>query len=149
MKVRCLLVHMEMGGDNVVLAEGLFCPADTRLCPLVKTTFVSKAAQRIAVGCHQYIEGENLVLADLASQSGIVEAVLYRLAQTVNSIGIFDEIITVEMAQFGVGVVGLRCSLDVSGDGITRAACLHDVEYGVTHRQGAFACGTIGVYGFS
>ena len=46
MEVRCLLVHVEMGGDNVVLAESLFCPADTRLCPLVKTTFVSKAAQR-------------------------------------------------------------------------------------------------------
>lgn len=39
------------------------------------------------------------------------------LAQTVNSIGIFDEIITVEMAQFGVGVIGLGASLDVSGDG--------------------------------
>ena len=66
MKVRSLLVHVEMGGDNVVLAEGLFCPADTRLCPLVKTTFVSKASQRIAVRCQQHIEGEHLVLADLA-----------------------------------------------------------------------------------
>lgn len=147
--MRRLLVHVEMGGDNVVLAESLFCPADTRLCPLVKTTFVSKAAQRIAVRCHQHIEGEHLILANLARQSGIVETVLDSLAQTVNAIGILDEIIPVEMAQFGVSVVGLRGSLDVSGDGIARAACLHDVEYSVTHRQGAFACGTIGVYGFS
>lgn len=69
------------------------------------------------------MECEHLVLADLTSQSGIVEAVLYRLAQTVNVIGIFDEIISVEMAQFGVGVVGLRGSLDVSGDGVAGAIC--------------------------
>ncbi len=107
MEVRSLLVHVEMSGDNVVLAESLFCPAYTLPCPLVEETFIGKTAQRIAVGCHQHIECEHLVLADLASQTGIVEAVLYSLAQTDNAIGIFDEIITVEMAQFGVGVVGL------------------------------------------
>lgn len=48
----------------------------------------------------------------------MVKAVLDCLAQTVNSIGIFDEIIAVEMAQFGVGVIGLSASLDVAGDGI-------------------------------
>ena len=148
MKVWCLLVQVKMGGDNVVLTESLFCPADTRLCPFVETPFVGKAAQRIAVGCHQHMEGEHLVLADLARQSGIVETMLYSLAQTDNSIGISDEIISVEMAQFGVGVVGLRGSLDVPGDGVAGVACLHDVEYSVTHRQAAFACGTIGVYGF-
>lgn len=47
----------------------------------------------------------------------MVKAVLDCLAQTVNSIGIFDEIITVKMAQFGVGIVGLSASLDVSGYG--------------------------------
>ena len=118
MEVRSLLVHVEMSGDNVVLAESLFCPAYTLPCPLVEETFIGKTAQRIAVGCHQHSECEHLVLADLASQTGIVEAVLDSLAQTDNAIGIFDEIIAVEMAQFGVGVVGLRGSLDVSGDGV-------------------------------
>ena len=47
----------------------------------------------------------------------MVKSMLDCLAQTVNTIGIFDEIITVEMAQFGVGIVGLGASLDVSGDG--------------------------------
>ena len=149
MKVRCLLVHMEMGGDNVVLAEGLFCPADTRLCPLVKTTFVSKAAQRIAVGCHQYIEGENLVLADFPRQSGMVETVADCIAQTPDTFRVSDEILTVKVSQFGMGVVGLSASLDVSGDGVAGTACLHDMEYGVTHRQACFCRGTIAVYGFS
>lgn len=78
----------------------------------------------------------------------MVEAVLDSLAQTVNDIGIFDEIIAVEVSQFGMGVVGLGASLDVSGDGVAGTACLHDVEYGVTHRQARFCRGTIAVYGF-
>ena len=47
----------------------------------------------------------------------MVKSVPDCLAQTVNSIGIFYEIIPVEMSQFGVGVIGLGASLDVSGDG--------------------------------
>jgi len=47
----------------------------------------------------------------------MVKAMLDCLAQTVNSIGIFDEIIPVKMAQFDMGIVGLGASLDVSGDG--------------------------------
>ena len=54
----------------------------------------------------------------------------------------------VEVSQFGMGVVGLGASLDVSGDGVAGTACLHDVEYGVTHRQARFCRGTIAVYGF-
>ena len=29
MKVRCLLVHMEMGTDNILFSECFLCPADT------------------------------------------------------------------------------------------------------------------------
>lgn len=47
----------------------------------------------------------------------MVKAMLDCLAQTVNSIGIFDEIITVEITQFDMGIVGLGASLDVSSDG--------------------------------
>ena len=79
----------------------------------------------------------------------MVKAMLDCLAQTVNSIGIFDEIITIEITQFDMGIVGLDASLDVSGDGGALTCCLHDVEYGVTHRQAYLWCGTIGVYGFS
>ena len=35
------------------------------------------------------------------------------LAQSCHSVGIPDEVIAVEVAQFGVGVVGLSASLDV------------------------------------
>lgn len=59
---------------------------------------------------------------------------LYCLAQTADPFRVSDEVVTVEVSQFGMGVVGLGSSLDVSGDGIAGTACLHDVEYGVTHR---------------
>ena len=117
MKVRCLLVHVQVCAHYVSCSECFFCPADTRLRPLVQPAFIGKPTQGFAVGRKQDIEREDLVLGDLACKPGMVNAVLDSLAQSCHSVGIFDEVIAVEVAQFGVGVVGLCASLDVSGDG--------------------------------
>lgn len=47
----------------------------------------------------------------------MVNAVLDSLAQSYHSVGIPYEVIAVEVSEFGVGIVGLCASLDVSGDG--------------------------------
>ena len=124
-------------------------PSYTRLSPLVEPSFIGKSVQGFTVGCQQDIESEHLVLTYLPRQSGMVETVADCLAQTTDTFRVSDEILPVEVFQFGMGVVGLGASLDVSGDGVAGTACLHDVEYGVTHRQACFCRGTIAVYGFS
>ena len=106
------------GNDNIIHPESLLCPADTRLCPFVEPTFIGKPAKCLAVGRKEDIEGEHLILADLARQPGMVKTVLYSLAQTADPIGVSDKIVTVEMTEFGMGVVRLGASLDVSGDGV-------------------------------
>lgn len=148
MEVRCLLVHVQMRPDNIRFAECLLHPFDTRLRPIVEAAFVGKSSQGIAVGCQQDMEGKHLVLADLACKPGMVKPMLDCLAQTADTIRVSDEVVPVEMSQFGMGVVGLGASLDMSGDCVAGTACLHDVEYSVTHRQACFCRGTIAVYGF-
>ena len=42
MQLWCLLVHVEMCADNIILSESLLCPADTRLRPFVEPVFIGK-----------------------------------------------------------------------------------------------------------
>lgn len=106
MKVRCLLVHVQVCAHNVSRSECFLCLADTRLRPLVQSAFIGKPTQGLAVGRKQDIEREDLVLADLARKSGMVDAVLDSLAQSCHSVGIFDEVIAVEVAQWCTGYTG-------------------------------------------
>ena len=106
MKVRCLLVHVQMCAHHVGRSECFLCPADARLRPLVQPAFIGKTTQGFAVGRKQDIERENLVLADLARQPGMIDAVLDSLTQTRHSVGILDEVIAVEVAQWCTGYTG-------------------------------------------
>lgn len=89
-------------------------PSYTRLSPLVEPSFIGKSVQGFTVGCQQDIESEHLVLTYLPRQSGMVETVADCLAQTTDTFRVSDEILPVEVFQFGMGVVGLDASLDVS-----------------------------------
>ena len=114
--MRSALVHVQCGSDNIVAAEGIARPSDVVGNPFVESSFIGKSAQGFAVGCQQDIKCEHLILTDLPRHSGMVETVADCLAQTTDTFRVSDEILPVEVSQFGMGVVGLSASLDVSGD---------------------------------
>lgn len=89
-----------------------------------------------------------MTLVDLPRQPGMIDTVADCFAQTADTFLVSDEILPVEVSQFGMGVVGLGALLNVSGNGIAGTACMHDVVFGITHRQECFCRGTIAVNGF-
>lgn len=105
-KMRSALVHVQCGSDNIVAAECVARPLYVVGNPLVELAAVDDFLHTFVVGGHNQVEAPNLPVGDFAGNPCIGYTVFDSRRKPGYPVGIFDQIVAVEMRPRQVRVSG-------------------------------------------
>ena len=125
--MRSALVHVQCGSDNIVAAEGIARPSDVVGNPFVELAAVDDFLHTLVVGGHNQVEAPDLPVGDFSCNPGIGYAVFDSRSKPGYPVGIFDQIVAVEMRPRRVRVFGMGGALDMPGYRVQRRVRLDDV----------------------
>ncbi len=111
--MRCALVHVQGGTDNIVAAECVARPFYVVGNPFVELAAVNDFLHTFVVGGHNQVEAPNLPVGDFSCNPGIDYAVFDSRRKPGYPVGIFDQIVAVEMRPRRVSVFGMGGALDM------------------------------------
>ena len=130
--MRRRFVQMQVGRYDILLAERRGKVFHVISAPFVQTTFAHDALHIVGTSRQHDAYRPHLVLADLASKSCGLQAVLNRLRASMDAVWIFDQP-TVQVRAFFVGVRRFDFAFDVGGGSAVGSAALLHMEYDIAH----------------